>query len=336
MRVIFRFGLLTVLMAVFFAACDQANKDTLDLAMDPPSRKPIDRAKFGVNNFFVDPQFGNIPAQFAEIKNTLKISHLRILLAWTEDVHPNSGDLPFFGFYDEILSNIPPGVDVLPVLAHTPNWMNNSQNWVDGNPRKTFVERWVRPVIERYRNNGAIVGWEIWNEPDLTVVASDAVLGLEQAENYAELIGLASAVSRQLSPNKKVVLGATSSIQQNFPQILDYNKKLRNLGVANLVDVWGVHFYGKQYEKVVQGKGVADFLNSLDKPIWVTESGEQGPNNQRDYVERTWPFLSEEIPRIDRFYYFIFASTAPVEQNYGLRLADSAFPISDLYLSLRD
>jgi hypothetical protein len=77
-------------------------------------------------------------------------------------------------------------------------------------------------------------------------------------------------------------------------------------------------------------------LNSIQKPIWLTESGEQGPNNQLAYVETAWPFLSDKVSGIQRFYYFEYGSTVPAEQNFGLRTTDSNFPVSDLYINLRD
>ncbi|MBX7145266.1 MAG: cellulase family glycosylhydrolase, partial [Oligoflexia bacterium] len=38
---------------------------------------------------------------------------------------------------------------------------------MDGNPRLTFVEKWVRQVIQRYKGSPRVVGWEIWNEPNM-------------------------------------------------------------------------------------------------------------------------------------------------------------------------
>ncbi|MCB0360873.1 MAG: hypothetical protein KDD44_14595, partial [Bdellovibrionales bacterium] len=69
------------------------------------------------------------------------------------------------------------------------------------------------------------------------------------------------------------------------------------------------------------------------KPIWVSESGEIGPNGQLPYVERTWPFLREKIPGIDLIFYYRFA-TQPPEPAYGLRQGGEV--VSDLYLHLRD
>jgi hypothetical protein len=139
-----------------------------------------------------------------------------------------------------------------------------------------------------------------------------------------------------LAPGKLVVMAASESIQQDFPNHLRYNKQLRDMGAEGLVDVWNVHYYGSGYESVVTSNGVADFLNSLTLPIWVTESGESGVNSQLPYVETTWPFLREEVPGITRFYYYQFSDTLPATESYGLHTADPQFPVSDLYVYLRD
>lgn len=328
-------SLANCLLLTCLSGCDSGG--LLDLAFNPPSRKTIDVSKVGVNNFFVHPEFGSIGTQYSEIKNTLGIKFVRVLLAWTDDVQASPGSDRNYSFYDSILSQIPAGVDVLVVLAHTPSWMTNSDNWTTGNnPRLTFNEQWVRPTVQRYKNVGNIIGWEIWNEPNVITVSSDTALALTEPANYAELLASASNIVHSEDRGALVVMAATESIQQNFPNNLNYNKQLKDLGVENFTDVWNVHYYGTRYESVITDSGVKDFLNGVNKPIWVTETGETGPNEQLAYVETTWPFLSENIPGIQRFYYYEYGNTVPVDSNYGLKTTDANFPVSDLYIYLRD
>ena len=325
-----------LLLASLIIGCGDA-KDLIEITLDPPERETIDVSRVGLNNFFVDPQFGSIDQQYAEIRNTLGIRSIRILLAWTDGVQPNPNSSAFYGFYDDILDSVPPGVDIIVVLAHTPNWMFDSNNWIGGNPTTTWIERWLKPTVTRYRNAPGIIGFEVWNEPDLTVVPSDIVLGLEDADTYFAMLQAGSDAIRSIAPGKLVLNAATQSIQQNFPTTLNYNRRLRDLGAENLVDVWNVHYYGRQFENIITGNGVADFLNSIPRPIWITESGEDGPDQQLAYVETAWPFLRDEIPSIDRIYYYQFGETVtPLELNFGLRTPDPNFPVSDLYVHLRD
>ena len=323
------------LICCLSTACSDAG-DLLDLVLDPPDRRPIDTARLGLNNFFVDPEFGTIPQQYTEIRDTLGINFVRVLFAWTTDVQPTPDSPPNYGFYDEIMRSVPPGMDVLIVLVHTPAWMTNPANWIDGDPRRTWVERWLEPTVARYRGFGSITGYEVWNEPDLTVVPSDIVLDLENPDNYFDLLQRSSSAIRRLDPNRFIVIAATEAINQDFPNHLNYNRELRDMGAESLVDIWNIHYYATNFETVVTSGGVGDFLNSLNVPIWMTESGEEGVNNQLSYVETAWPFLREEVPGIDRIYYYQFGETVPSDISFGLRTLDPAFPVSDLYLRLRD
>jgi len=318
-----------------FMACSDAD-ELLDLAIDPPERRQIDQSRVGVNNFFVDPEFGTISQQYSEIRNTLGIRFVRVLFAWSNEVQPSPGSAPDYSFYDEILNSVPAGVDVLVTLVHAPDWMQNPANWIDGDPRTTWVERWLRPTVSRYSSRSSIIGWEIWNEPDFPRVPGDNGLALTDPNNYFDLLSKASPVVRNLDPGKLILIAATEAINQSFPEHLNYNETLRDLGAASLVDIWNIHYYSTNFETVVLGGGIADFLNGLGMPVWVTESGEQGPDQQLAYVETAWPFIREEIPSIDRIYYYQFGETVPAAVNFGLRTTDPGAPISDLYADLRD
>lgn len=318
------------------ASCSDAG-DLLDLALDSPDRRPIDKSRVGVNNFFVNREFGSIPEQYQEIRDTLGIRFVRVLVAWTTDVQPTPTSTPVLGFFDSIIEAIPPGVDVLIVVSHAPEWLANQENWIAGSPRVAWVKRCFEPIVRRYGRVPGVIGFEVWNEPDAIILPTDAPLELVDPANYFEMLQFASAAVRDFAPGKLVVLGATESIQQDFPNHLRYNQALRDFGAEGLVDVWGVHYYGTRYESVVTSRGVADFLNSLSVPVWITESGETGPNRQLAYVEEAWPFLIEKIPSIQRIYYYQFGETVlPVENNFGLRTTDPAFPVSDLYLHLAE
>lgn len=327
--------LILALIVIIGIGCADAG-NLLDLALDPPSRKPIDQTKVGVNNFFVDNEFGSISEQYKDISQTLGVHYVRVLFAWTDGVQPTPSSSFNVSFFEQILDQAPSNVDILITVAHTPSWMANSSNWESGDPRTEWINRWFKPLVQHFANHPRVIGWEVWNEPNLTVVPSDAVLGLTEPENYLDLLQQGANVVRANDPTKLVVMAATSSINQNFPTAFNYNKSLRDAGVENYTDVYNIHYYGTSYESVVSSGGIADFLNGMGKPIWVTESGEQGPNNQLAYVEKTWPFLSEKIDGIQRFYYFEYGETVPAESNFGLRTTDSNFPVSDLYINLRD
>lgn len=150
------------------------------------------------------------------------------------------------------------------------------------------------------------------------------------------MLALANSVAKDAAPGKLLLNAATTAINQNFPETRDYNRAMRDAGAVDLVDVWAVHYYGKQYENVIRSGGVADFLNGLNKPVWITESGAQGVNNQLAYAEEVWPYLQEHIDRLERIYYYQFTEATPPDTTYGLRNLSASMPVSDLYTYLRD
>lgn len=325
------------LTLVLIASCNTSSiRDAIDLAQGVP-RKDIDTTRIGVNAFVNDSRFGSINHQFLEVRDTLRLKFVRVLFNWDTAVQPSPGARQNFSFYDNILNGVPEGVDVLVVLTGLPNWMTNSGNWTEGNPRTTFVERWVRAVVDRYKDNPRIIGWEIWNEPNMTANPDNTTLGIAtNPENYVEMLARAYSVAKSLAPSKLVLNAATTSINQNYPDSLEYNELMRDAGAQSFLDKWAIHYYGKEYENVVRGGGVQDFLNGLSKPIWVTESGAQGVNSQLAYGEQTWPFLFDKVDSIERIYIYQFTEGTDPTTTYGLKNLSGATPVSDLYVSLRD
>jgi endo-1,4-beta-mannosidase len=190
-------------------------------------------------------------------------------------------------------------------------------------------------VVERYRNYPQIVGWQVWNEQNMLENPENTVLEVaDSPANYVEMLARAYSIAKSLAPGKLVLNGATTAVAQNYPDTMNYNKDMADAGATGFVDVWAIHYYGKQFENVV--RGVRDALNDLGLPIWVTESGAQGVNSQLAYVEQAWPFLKEDVPAIERFYYYQYASSDPSDVTYGLRTPDPSFPVSDLYVYLSE
>ena len=329
--------LFLVLGVVLCAGCNSSAVSDLVGLIDDPPRKTIDTSRLGTNAFANDARFGSPASQLAEVRDTLQLGFVRMLFAWSDSVQPAPGAAPNFGFYDQLAAAIPAGIDAIVVLTGVPSWMSNSANWSSGDPRATFVDLWVRRVASRYASNGRIIGWQIWNEPNTPGNPDNVVLDVaDNPGNYVELLARAFSTVKDISPGKRVINAATTAINQNFPESLDYNRAMRDVGARDFTDVWAVHYYGKQYENVVRDGGVRDFLNGLGKAIWLTESGEQGVNQQLEYGERTWPFLIDKIPGIERIYQYQFTEATAAESTYGLRNLTPGALVSDLYVYLKD
>jgi len=329
-----------VILAAFFlcflCCCDQTKelKDVFD-ARDP-DRKPINTSILGANAFVADSRFGNATQQFSEIKNSLKLKHVRILQAWTDAAQPTPSSPIFFGFFDDVLAGMPAGMDAIVVITGLPSWMSNPANWIDGDPRKTWIEKWLRPNLARYGRNGKVIAWQIWNEPNMFANPENVVMEFAgNPDAYFAMLNEGVRVVRNRS-SALVVNAATTAINQNFPETINYNKELVRAGITSLVDVYAIHYYGKQFENVVRGGGVKDFVNGLGKPVWVTESGDQGVNKQLAYGEQVWNFLTDEMPSIQRIYQYQFAEASDPASSYGMRTLSGDFPVSDLYIFLKD
>jgi len=332
--------LLTSLLSVsLFAACSSDTVDdaieSIENEIDPPSRKDIDRSRLGINAFGNDAQFGSPSDQFLEARDTLGIKFIRMLFNWDDNLQASPGDALSFGFFDALASSIPDGVDAFVVLTGVPSWMADSAHWVEDNPRTTFVENFVKPVVNRYKGNGRIIGFQIWNEPNMLANPDNSVMQMtESPDNYVELLARAYGIVKDMAPSKMVLNAATTSINQNFPSSLNYNKGMRDAGAKEFTDVWAFHYYGKQFKKLVGD--IERFLNGLDMELWVTESGQQGVNEQLAYGEQVWPFLRDNLPDLNRIYVYQFAEATSAENTFGLRNPSADLPVSDLYVHLRD
>lgn len=155
-------------------------------------------------------------------------------------------------------------------------------------------------------------------------------------KNYVSMMAMAYPAIKSVAPSMTVISSATTSIIQNYPNSLRYNKAMKSEGLEQYVDVWAIHFYGKQVENIIRPSGVKSFVTKIKKPVWVTESGAQGTLKQREYVERYWNFLRKEIKNISRIYFYQFTESSPASSTYGLRNLTPGKFVSDFYIYLRD
>ncbi len=328
-RLIKRVGIPLLLAALTATACGLHGDvgDLGDLIFGTGGAIP--REKLGVQNEFVGNPKGGPAAQGADIRNTLKLRHIRTSFTFDEGFLPSEGASPNFSRFDATLASIPPDTDLLPILAYAPRWLANRADWKD-----VFVNRYVIPLLDRYGNDPRIVGWEIWNEPDSFCngrVAPPGVLNCSPGD-YVDLVARVAPEIRKRS-GALVVGAATTSINQSFPRYFDYNRDMVSAGLLPLIDVYNFHWYGTQLEKLTFG-GIANFLNDTGKPVWCTETGEQGSTRQLQHAEDVFPEFDEEIDRLDRIYIFTYFDGVGSANTFGLVSAEGIE--SNLYQFLRD
>ncbi len=330
--------LLSLLLLFGLVACDSSTVDDALEIIEGVDREEIDRSRMGVNAFGNKRAFGSACQQYREVRNTLGLRYLRILINWNDGVQPAPAATPDFSFYDELINCIPAGADALLVVNGLPSWMRDSSNWGGANVRIAFVEQWFRKVFRRYQSRGNVIAFQVWNEPNYSPNPENNVLDvLSSPENYVEMLAAAYSVARDINSSKRIVNAATTAIAQNYKSTLNYNKAMRDAGIENFVDIFAIHYYGTNFERVVSpDDGIADFLNGLSRPIWITESGKQGATQQLEYVETVWPYLRDKVSGIDRIYYYQFASEEGAESAFGLKNLSGDQPVSDLYSYLQE
>jgi hypothetical protein len=328
--------LLSALAATLLCGCNSSTVNDAIGVADGVPEKTIDTDTLGANAFANDGRFGSPSAQLSEVKSTLGLRFVRLLVAWDDNVQPSKNAPLNLSFADTIIGSVPSGVDALIVITSTPSWMSDPANWDNGNPRTTFVRRFLTPVVKRYAGNSRVIGFQVFNEPNQPNPHNEALEITNNPALYTQMLKSASAVIRREAPAKLVVTAATTAINQNFPGSIDYNRGMRDAGAQEYADIWAIHYYGRQYENVIRPGGVADFANGLSLPIWVTETGEQGVTKQLKYARQTWPYLNDKINGIERIYLYQFAESTPPESTYGLKNLSKQAPVSDLYVHLRD
>lgn len=324
-----------IALLLLLLGCKSSVKDAVDI-IDGVDRKPIDTSKLAINAFVNDGRFGSISSQFSEVRSTLGITRVRVLMAWDDNVQPTPSSRPNFSFYDNVIAGLAPGQTAMIVLTSVPTWMNDRSQWIQGDGGRTFVEKWVQLVVDRYGDDPRVIGFQIGNEPNSPDFGINRTLGfVDDPVAYVAVLARSYSYIQNRAPGKKTIIAATTALNQSFPKPRDYNRAMRDAGAEAFCDIWAAHIYGRQYENIVRDGGVADFLNGLSRPIWITESGAQGVTNQLEYGEEMWPFLLEKIRNIEYIFIYQFTDSAPSSVSYGLRTLDRQAPISDLYAHLR-
>ena len=162
----------------------------------------------------------------------------------------------------------------------------------------TAYADFVTAVAQRYR--GQILGYIIWNEPNLAAEWSRSGGNLEEhwarfegrvaaPADYVGVLGVAFQRIRMADPHALVVGGGLAPTNETSPRAVDdriFLEQLWAVGMADCLDVLAVHAYGfglapdapdeihnnlnlgriGQMHEIMQAAGV-------QKPIWVTELG---------------------------------------------------------------
>ena len=157
---------------------------------------------------------------------------------------------------------------------------------------------WVTAVAQRYQ--GQILGYIIWNEPNLAAEWSRSGGNLEDhwarfdgwvadPADYVGVLGVAFRQIRAADPQALVVGGGLAPTNEMSPRAVDdrtFLEQLWAVGMADCLDVLAVHAYGfglspespddmhnnLNLGRIAQMYEITEAA-SVEKPVWITELG---------------------------------------------------------------
>ena len=182
------------------------------------------------------------------------------------------------------------GIDLLPLLYGTPNWIYRDEATPPIHDPSASAE-WVkllRELVGRYGPNGLywklnpltpyrpIRAWQIWNEPNSPKFWAPA----PSPGAYARLLQLSAQAIHAVDPHAAIVTGGVVADPRGKGSIPgpDFLARLLTIpGVAQAADKYGYHPYAKNVPGVLAEIGAArKALRAAGHgraPIWVTEFG---------------------------------------------------------------
>jgi len=191
----------------------------------------------------------------------------------------------------------------------------------------------VSAVAERYR--GHVLGYVVWNEPNLAAEWSHSGGDLERhwstysgwvadPADYVGVLGVACRRIRAADPAALVVAAGLAPTNENSPRARDDRDFLREMlaaGAADCFDVLAVHAYGYGLDpgtdrathdglNLARVLDVRDVMQAqgVDKPVWITElgytvDGGQHPSvtaaQQGDYLASALTRARQEWPWVE-------------------------------------
>lgn len=156
----------------------------------------------------------------------------------------------------------------LPILAYNEAGAKHSpaspEEW------KRFAD-YARRAVERYKDRGVAVGWEVWNEPNIPTFWQPA----PDADKYAALLKETYRAIKQADPRTTVVGGAINMADVNFLE------ELARRGALDAMDVLSFHPYSLADgpEQMHLQRQIRNFRTVLARhgkarlPVWITEIG---------------------------------------------------------------
>ena len=244
------------------------------------------------------------------------------------------------------------GINVLGVIAFTPDWARSSTESAPENRRHQRPDRlsdyaeFTRMVVQRYAPRG-VHSWEVWNEPNTGKFWPP----VQDADEYGELFRQAADAIRDVDPDATVLIGGLTT-QPDAPDPglspTEFLELLYDNGTAQLSDGVAAHPYSYPalpLDPSQQRLGgfsdlpaLHDVMNAHGdggKKIWITEFGAPTGSSDRALSEEDQATtLFQARGQLDQwawagpliYYELVDGGTdlADPEQNFGVLREDLA------------
>jgi hypothetical protein len=262
------------------------------------------------------------------------VGTVRIVVPWASlDPGPEPGDGDFTTIDPVVLLAAQHGIQVLPTIYGTPEWVAEDLDGRDCAPNcSAFAPRsprglaafgdFVGELVDRYGPNGAlwaehpeskklpIHAWQIWNEQNSPTFYQPDV----DPAGYADLLRAASTSIKDRDPGAEIVLGGMFGTPPPGEPAWDFLRDLYRLDdTREYFDTVAAHPYA------AQESGIEDQVAKLHRQIeragdtgtrlWITEVGsssdeganplERGPEGQAEQLRAAFDFFLQHRETFD-------------------------------------
>lgn len=262
---------------------------SLALALAPSQANAAPRGFFGVV-----PQDFLKPVDYARLGGA-DVGSLRIGIHWPALQRTRAEGNEIRDIFDDEFGNAAArGIQVLPFVNNTPDWVNPREKMppIDTAADRDAFKNVLRLLVERYGPGGAywrgdfrqdyprstpkpVTTWQIWNEPS----SPSSWHPKPNAADYAKLVLIAEKAIHEADPTAKIMLaGVYHDPRNGGPKAPEFTRKVLSApGLKSAIDSLALHPYGKDPADVGDLIGsvrkVIKQKNAAKKELFITESG---------------------------------------------------------------
>lgn len=224
-----------------------------------------------------------------DIMADMKVAWIRVDIDWSV-IESERGQYDW-SYPDMVVDEaVARGMNVLTVLAYSPNWSHSSDTDAPESARSARPHQlsdyaaFARTATDRYAPRG-VHTWEIWNEPNTTTFWPPR----PDADEYAAVFRVAAEAIRGSDPESTVLIGSLGP-KFETPEAevapTDYLEQLYENGAAQLADGVAAHPYSfpalpmDDNQRMTGGfKDLPTLHNVMQrhgdgtKKVWITEFG---------------------------------------------------------------